>query len=187
MKAKSFAIIAAVVLSSVAGQSAALADPIGDALGAFDQICLQRFPVGRAINEFVAQNQLQPVSEQEMRQMLGTDPGVGWYAQSASGPYTVTIELPPYHTCAIRKRFPNQPDLRARFIALVRPWVKTQRGATLVSHSTETDKVGDIDSRVDLFDMRMPGIKEAEEMMVIVTPVQGGGSELRLVRAIGNR
>jgi len=186
MLAKRLAIIAALVLSSVAAQSPAAADSIGDIVSVFDQVCLKRFPTGNSINQFVAQNRLLPVSEEDMRAMLGTDPGVGWYTQSPPGPYTLTIELPPYHTCALRKRFPNLPDVRARFGAAVQAWVKTQRGASMKGHPTQTANVGGIDSRVDIFDVSKPGLKEPEEMIVIVTPVEGG-SELRLVRAIGNR
>lgn len=193
MHAKQFAIIATIICSgfSVSGaaraQSAAKPDLIADALNAFDQICLKRFPNGAAINDFVARNRLQPVSEEEMRAMLGTDPGVGWHKDTPPGPYTLTIELPPYHTCAIRKRFPNQPNVRARLGALLQSWTSTQRGATLKSEPTQTANVGGIDSRVDIFQVAIPGIREAEGMMAIVTPVNGGGSELRLARTLGNR
>lgn len=184
---KSVALVAALVFSSAAVQSAAQADPIGDALSAFDQVCLKRFPASNAINAFVAQNRMEPVSEQDVRQMLGTDPGVGWSGQSPSGPYTLTIELPPYHTCAVRKRFSDQPDVRARISALLQSWTKARRGARLKAHPTERANVGGIDSRVDVFEIAIPGIRQPEDMMAIVTPVEDGGSELRLARAIGNR
>jgi hypothetical protein len=187
MHAKSMAIMGALVLSSVAVQSAAQADPIGDVLSAFEQACLKHFPASTAIDEVVAQKGLQPVSDQDLHAMLGTDPGVGFYTQSPPGPYTLTVEFPPYHTCAIRKRFPDRPDVRARLGALLQSWVKTQRGATMMSHPTETDQVGGIASRVDIFEVTMPRIKEPEEMLAILTPIAGGGSELRLARAIGNR
>jgi hypothetical protein len=193
MNAKQFAIIATIVCScfSAAGaaraQSAAKPDLIADALNAFDQICLKRFPDSAAISDFVARNRLQPVSEAEMRGMLGTDPGFGWHLDRPPGPYTLTIELPPYHTCAIRKRFPNQPNVRARLGALLQSWTSAQRGARLKSEPTQSANVGGIDSRVDVFQVAMPGIREAEGMMAIVTPVRGGGSELRLARTLGNR
>ncbi|HEX4194913.1 MAG TPA: hypothetical protein VHY80_17525 [Stellaceae bacterium] len=192
MHAKSFAIIAiaASCLSTgnaVHAQSGVKSDAIADALSVFDQICLKRFPVGSAINEFVAQNRLLPVPDQDLRAMLGSDPGIGFYAQSPPGPYTLTIELPPYHTCAIRKRFSNQPNMRARFSALLRSWTKAQRGATIKADPIHSAQVGGIDSRVDVFEISIPGIREAEGLMAIVTPVEGGGSELRLARAIGDR
>ncbi|HWE76689.1 MAG TPA: hypothetical protein VG328_26220 [Stellaceae bacterium] len=193
MHAKSFAIIIAIAASclstgdAVHAQSGAKPDAIADVLSVFDQICLKRFPVGSTVDAFVAQNRLSPVSDQDLRAMLGTDPGVGFYAPSPPGPYTLTIELPPYHTCAIRKRFPNQLNVRARFSALLQSWMKTQRGATIKADPTQTAKVGGVDSRVDVFEISIPGIREAEGIMAIVTPVQGGGSELRLARAIGDR
>lgn len=192
MQARSFAIIIAVVASclsigNAAQAQSAKADAIAEALSVFDQICLKRFPDAAAIEKFVAQKRLQPVSQEDMRHMLGTDPGVGWHLDTPPGPYTLTVELPPYHTCAIRKRFPNQPDVRARFGALLQSWTKAQRGAILKADPTQRANVGGTDSRVDVFEIAIPGIRQAEGMMAIVTPLPGGGSELRLARAIGDR
>jgi hypothetical protein len=192
MYAKSVVIVIAIASSCLAvgeraqAQSDAKPDAIADALSAFNQICLKRFPDAAAVEDFAARNRLEPVSEQEMREMLGTDLGIGWHQDGPPGPYTVTIELPPYHTCAIRKRFSDLPEVRARFKALLQSWTKTKRGASLKGDPTQTANVSGIDSRVDVFEVAIPGIREAEGLMAIVTPLQGG-SELRLARAIGNR
>ena len=80
-------------------------DPAGVALvEAFGRFCLDRFP-GAARVEDAAPGQTSALPPARVRDYLHDDPGRGWIYRADGGAYVVTIEDPPYHTCAIRREY----------------------------------------------------------------------------------
>ncbi len=69
----------------------------------YQHICLQAFP-----NDDEAEAVLQklgaiPLDQAQVAAILHDDPGQGWALSTPTAHYAVTIEAPPFHTCAIRR------------------------------------------------------------------------------------
>jgi hypothetical protein len=97
----------------------------------FAAVCLGKFPDDAAVRQFAAEKQLAVMPDDIVRKLLGTDPGQGWFEDTARGRYVLTIEMPPYHTCAIRKADSAAPDFLTAFSLLLGIWAGTQSGASL--------------------------------------------------------
>ena len=67
----------------------------GEMVGLFTGPCLAKFPDDAAVESYAASEKLAPMTEEQVRQLLGTDPGMGWIRQTDSGTYRLTIEKPP--------------------------------------------------------------------------------------------
>ena len=160
---------------------------IGELLDVFTDFCLKRFPDDAAIETYVTGKGVTPMPEARLRNLLGTNPGIGWLLTAAFGEYQLTIEKPPYHTCAVRKQFPRAPDVRASYAARLQSWVATRPGANMSEQPPLSPTISGIVSRAFIFEITLPGGPPNETLMAIITPLNGGGAEVRLARAIGNR
>ncbi len=72
---------------------------------AYDRFCLSAFPDEAALRRELARADAIPLSAAEVRTMLHDDPGEGWRLPGT--PFTLTLEAPPYRTCAIRRMTRN--------------------------------------------------------------------------------
>jgi hypothetical protein len=151
-------------------------------VGMFAAICLDRFPDDTAVRQFATEKRLDVMPEERLRHMLGTDPGVGWIQNTARGQYVLTIELPPYHTCAIRKADSTAPDFLSSYSQVLAGWAN-QSGASLKQLPVQTAQIGGFPSQIYQWDLsRGPG-KQAETLLAIVTNATSG-VEVRLARVI---
>jgi hypothetical protein len=149
----------------------------------FAGVCLGKFPDDTAIRQFATEKGLAVIPDDRLHYMLGTDPGVGWLQNTARGQYVLTIELPPYHTCAIRKADSAAPDFLASFSLLLAAWAAKQSGASLKQLPPQAAQVGGLPAQVHQWALdRGPG-KQAEALMAIVTNATSR-VEVRLVRQI---
>lgn len=97
-------------------------DPAGTALvEAFGLFCLNRFP-GAARVEDAAPGRMQALSPLRTREYLHDDPGRGWLYRAPDGEYVLTIEEPPYHTCAVRRSYARPPRYRLPWLSLTGTW-----------------------------------------------------------------
>ena len=152
-------------------------------LGMFAAICLERFPDDAAVQKFAADQKLEVMPEPRLRHMLGTDPGMGWLQTTPRGQYVLTIELPPYHTCAIRKADTTPPDFLGPFGQLLNGWAASQAGANLKQLPMQTPQIGGVPSQLYGWTLdRGPG-KQAETLMAIVSKLPDR-TEVRLVHSI---
>ena len=105
-------------------------DPAGTALvEAFGLFCLDRFP-GAARVEDAAPGRLVPLSPARTREYLHDDPGRGWLYRAADGEYVLTIEEPPFHTCAVRRAYARPPHYRLPWLLRTGMWAAAAgRGA----------------------------------------------------------
>lgn len=103
-------------------------DPAGTALvEAFATFCLDRFPSARV--EDVAPGRVQALSPARVREYLHDDPGHGWLYRAPDGEYVLTIEDPPYHTCAVRRTYARPPHYRLPWLLQTGTWAaKAGRG-----------------------------------------------------------
>ncbi len=93
-------------------------DPAGTALvEAFGLFCLDCFP-GAARVADAAPVRMQALSPLRTRECLHDDPGCGWLYRAPGGEYVLTIEEPPYHTCAVRRSYARPPRYRLPWLLL---------------------------------------------------------------------
>src|SRR5262249_14206644 len=91
----------------------------------FDEVCLKAFPNDAAVAQHLQARHAQQLTPTEVTIYLHEDPGAGWRLAGATAPFVITLEQPPFHTCAIRTLtaqggFPSlQPyiDLATRYEA----------------------------------------------------------------------
>jgi hypothetical protein len=77
----------------------------------FSEICINAFPNKDKVAALLAAKSAVSMSQSEVQRYLHADPGQGWYFKTAVTLYAITIEDPPFHTCAIRRMTPQGPDL----------------------------------------------------------------------------
>jgi hypothetical protein len=173
--------LAAVVMFGAPARAAA---PVAvELVDIFARVCLEKFPDDAAVRQFAAEKRLAVMSDDIVRQLLGTDPGQGWFQETARGRYLLTIELPPYHACAIRKSGDAAPDFLAAFSLLLSTWAATQSGASLKPSPPQNTEVSGLPTQAYLWILdRGPG-KPAETLMALVTNATNK-VVVRLVRQI---
>jgi hypothetical protein len=149
----------------------------------FAAACLAKFPDDVALRQYTIERRLATMPDDVVHQLLGTDPGQGWFQDTARGRYLLTLEMPPYHTCAIRRTDSAVPDFLAPFSLLLATWAATQSGASLKQLPSQNAQVGGFPTQVYqwLFD-RGPG-KPTESLMMFVSNATNKVA-VRLVRQI---
>jgi hypothetical protein len=87
----------------------AVAPPVDatELVSMFSELCIGAFPDDAKVAAYLKAKAATAMSAQETRRYLHADPGQGWYVRTPVALYGVTIEQPPYHTCAIRRMTPE--------------------------------------------------------------------------------
>jgi hypothetical protein len=67
----------------------------------FSSYCLKTFPDDGALLKQAETDHLDPLSPAQVKTMLHKDGGIGWVV-GANAQYVLTVEHPPFHTCALR-------------------------------------------------------------------------------------
>ncbi|HEU4550645.1 MAG TPA: hypothetical protein VFS01_13175 [Rhizomicrobium sp.] len=91
----------------------------GEFVSLFSDYCLKQFPDDKALTERAAGEGHRPLSPAEVGAFLHVDPGVGWMIAGRETSYVLTVQVPPYHACALR-RYSDTPLDGAPFIAAAR-------------------------------------------------------------------
>jgi hypothetical protein len=152
-------------------------------LDVFAAVCLAKFPDDADIRQYAREKQFDVMADERLHRLLGTDPGAGWIQNGVSRQYLLTIEFPPYHTCAIRAVNAKTADLVPGFSERIGSWAASQAGASLKGPSRQTASLGGVASEVYLWELdRGPG-KSSETLMAVV-PSPADVTEVRLVRGI---
>ena len=73
----------------------------------FSEVCISDFPDDSKVKAFLKAKSATIMSPTEVQRYLKSDPGQAWYIKTPVALYGVTIEEPPYHTCAIRRMTPE--------------------------------------------------------------------------------
>jgi hypothetical protein len=178
--------IGGVTLAALVALTAApllAAEPAAELIDIFAAVCLAKFPDDAAVRQFAIEKQLDAMPDDTVRQLLGTDPGQGWFQDTARGRYLLTLELPPYHACAIRKSDSAAPDFLARFSLLLATWATTQSGASLKQLPTQSAEISGFPTQVHQWVLDRGPDRPAERMMAFVTNATNR-VVVRLVRQI---
>ena len=154
-------------------------------VGLFTGPCLAKFPDDAAVESYAASEKLTPMTEEQVRQLLGTDPGMGWIRQTDSGTYRLTIEKPPYHACALRKTFDKAPKaLKSYYFLMLSLWAAGSKPGDLTEQPAQSAEVGSLPTRVYLYLLTAPDGKAKEQFIALITDLPDGAHEVRLVRQI---
>lgn len=105
-------------------------DAEGTALvAAFSQFCLEGFP-GDAQPRPPLDTTLVPLAPAVLNELLHGDPGRGWAYTTPDGLFVLTLENPPYHTCAVRRVYQKQPLYSLPWLVQIGAWARRHgRGA----------------------------------------------------------
>jgi hypothetical protein len=68
----------------------------------FASYCLNKFPDDDALLKQAEADKLEPLSPAQVKTMLHKDTGIGWVVAGRQLQYVLTVEQPPFHTCALR-------------------------------------------------------------------------------------
>jgi len=94
----------------------------------YSAFCLQAFPDESALSALAGQKGAVVLTPAEVTALLHQDPGHGWQLRTATGHYQITIENPPFHTCAIRRMTPSGVAGVQNYIAAVNAYVSAHNG-----------------------------------------------------------
>src|SRR4051812_29716081 len=84
-------------------QDAGVPPPVSDEfVRLFSSYCLKSFPDDGALLKQAESERLEPLSQAQVKTMLHKDAGIGWLVGGAGLQYVLTVEQPPFHTCALR-------------------------------------------------------------------------------------
>ena len=109
------------------------ATPQADAIQArmaalYDEICLHAFPDDAAVDALMKAKGAMPMTPEEVKVTLRDDPGRGWFVPDGDRNIQVTIEMPPYDACVVRRTTPAGFSDLAAYQAVVAPFRKSHPG-----------------------------------------------------------
>jgi hypothetical protein len=145
--------------------------------------CLGRFPDDAAVESFASEQKLTPLTESEVRHMLGQDPGVGWAGEGESGTHILTIEKPPYHACALRTLFRGSTDaVVSQYSLALAAWVVMQQDISMTSKPPESVEIAGRPTIAYDYELTDSDKKPLGRFMLLITSRPDGAYEVRLVR-----
>ena len=166
-----------VVIPSDAAQEQ---DPAGTALvEAFGRFCLDAFP-GAARVEDIAPGRLTPMTAAQVRSYLHDDPGHGWTYAADGGTYVLTIEDPPYHTCALRRAYQAPPRFRIPWLLTTQLWAASAGRGPFQDAKPETLRQNGL--LIEGLARLLPGNGGGDVFMDLKTTYPDGHVEQRLAR-----
>lgn len=90
--------------------AAAFADPTSFAdpavsrmVSLYDEVCLKAFPDDKAVAQLLTAKGATELTPEQVRVTLRDDPGRAWLLPDGERQVQVTLELPPYHACSVRR------------------------------------------------------------------------------------
>lgn len=144
----------------------------------FSSYCLHQFPDDGAVRAQATGEGQRPLSPAEVGSFLHVDPGTGWMIAGHETSYVLTVQVPPYHACALR-RYSDVPldgtpfiDAAKQFAALtghkLAPPLMRQRdiGNGIVSSGIYFQELDDKDKPLSeafmFFTVRYPAVTRAD-------------------------
>jgi hypothetical protein len=156
----------------------------GEIVGLFLGPCLGEFPRDAAVESYAKEKGLTPMTEAEIRAVLKQDPGEGWVGKVDSSPYELTLEKPPYHACAIRRRFTARPKaVPSYFFLAVALWSVPSKN-TLAEQQPPSLQADGMPTEAHSYLLKGPDGRNLEQFLVLMVTLPDGGYEVHLVRQI---
>lgn len=123
------ALAAATSAATLAAATTPAAPPIvARMVSLYDDACLKTFPDDAALDAAMARRKATPLTAEQVKVTLGSDPGRGWIVRDGGPPILVVLELPPYHACSVRALAGDGPHDLAPYRAAVDAYKATRPG-----------------------------------------------------------
>jgi hypothetical protein len=100
----------------------------------YQRVCLKAFPNRAAVVATLAASQAKKLDAAAAGAALRGDPGSGWQVTTAVAAYQVTIEDPPFNTCAVSRMTPEGMATAVPYIVAVQDYA---RGKSLLMGQAE--------------------------------------------------
>jgi len=84
---------------------------VAELIRVFDDMCLNSFPDDGAVAAKAQAAGYAALTDAQVRVFLHSDPGRGWDVRVKDQVMALTIELPPFHSCAVRSMLPTDADV----------------------------------------------------------------------------
>jgi hypothetical protein len=157
----------------------------GELVGIFSGPCLGKFPDDNAVESYTKEKNLTPMTVAEIRHLLGPDPGMGWIGQASSTRYLLTIEKPPYHTCAIRKMFTSPPRaVRSYYFLALALWAVASKHGTVTEQPPQSLEIEGRPTQAYVYPLTDAGGTAREQFLLFVSDMSDGTYAIRLARQI---
>lgn len=124
-----------------AGEPPSAPDPVVTRMVAlYDEVCLKAFPDDAAVEALMAAKGAEPLTPEDVRVTLRDDPGRGWRLADGDRNIQVMLELPPYHTCSVRRSTASGFGDLTAYRAAAETFKSTRRGfAPIDEQSADID------------------------------------------------
>lgn len=73
----------------------------------YQRLCFDAFPSPERLGPALLALDADEMKAEEVARYLHADPGRGWHLRQDGVAYVLTVEEPPFHTCALRRMTPN--------------------------------------------------------------------------------
>jgi hypothetical protein len=161
---------------------------VSELVDTFLDLCLNVFPDDDAVAAKAKAAGHAPLSDEQVRQFLHNDPGRGWVVRRDDMVLAVTIELPPFHSCAVRTMVEIEPDIAMVTALAAGGWgLKQVPVETLVPGPSQTLPGDGLAQTAYQFLMLGPDNRPVELVGAYLTRYSSKEAvEVRLVRMRGN-
>jgi hypothetical protein len=162
----------------------------------FDSFCIAKFPDDAGLKGLAQTRGGIALTPEQVKAYLHGDPGYGWVVKLGSIPYVITIELPPYQACAVRRMTPSGAASVKGYVDAVNRYIAANN-RTLVGIPAQKSQVQGIDITAYPYGVKDAAGKPTDQFAVFLTnyhhhpPVGteaeaagGVGVEVRMVHQI---
>jgi len=139
----------------------------------YTAFCLQSFPDEAGLALLARQKGAVALTPEEVKAILHDDPGHGWQLRTAGGHYQISVEDPPYHTCAIRRMTPSGVSGVKNYIAAVNSYVAAHNGKLVTMAPQKGTLPSGIDVSIFGYGMTQTDGTQTDNFAVILTNYHG--------------
>jgi hypothetical protein len=111
-------------------------------LSLYQDACLKSFPDDAALDSFMMSKGATALTPDQVKITLKDDPGRGWLLNDGDHQIQITLELPPFHACSVRRMTAKGITDMTPYNAIVRPLKAI--GPSFVKQQPMNTKMGDL-------------------------------------------
>jgi hypothetical protein len=185
------ALIALLALIGPAAQAAPVDEDLVEARDMallYQRVCLRAFPDEQAVQAALKDSRATPLGLDAVSALLHSTAGAGWVVTTAVGAYRVTIEKPPFNTCAVRRTTPDGLATAMPYIVGLQDYARSN--SLLLGQVEPLEDRTAEGARVEVLATPMgtdPRAKPTEESMYTTTTTQDQGTEIKMSHHIAAR
>ena len=136
--------------------------------------CLDAFPDAYRLDRLASRGNARPMTGDQVSALLRNDPGRGWFIRSPAALFAITVEDPPYSTCAVRRMTPSGLSSVKNYRAAVEAYAARRRGQlTTVPPQRAKTPDGGGDVSIYAYQMIDPASGMVETFAVFLTNYHG--------------